>query len=100
MDILRGITEDLFETRDLQNRAIADINGYASDGYQKSPYHTENCIFGALRLRFAKREVEERARVSVAVEHPLWDDYLIAKARELANGETSRKKASRSKKSG
>ncbi len=31
--------------------------------------------------------------------HSLWDEYLIAKARELATGQTSRKKAARAKKS-
>ena len=45
-EILRGITEDLLETRDLQNKAIAIINGYASDGYQKSPIQTRIAFSG------------------------------------------------------
>ena len=99
VDILREIAEDLLETRELQNKVIFVVNGYASDGYQKSPQPTLNGIYGALGLRFAKREVKERFGLKAVMGHPFWDEYLIAKARELANGETSGKKASRSKKS-
>lgn len=100
VDILRGITEDVYETRDLQNKTIFVINGYASDGYQKAPIPTEDGIYGAIKLRFAKQEVKGKAGLGEAMAHPLWGEYLIAKARELANGETSRKKPARSKKWG
>ncbi len=68
VEILREITEDLFETRDLQNKAIFNVNGYASDGYQKSTQQTETGIYGALGLRFAKQEAKKKFGVTACGE--------------------------------
>jgi hypothetical protein len=99
VEILWEITENVSENRSYQNKVIAIVNGYASDGYQKSLRQTEPCIYGALGLRFAKREINDRLGMKATMDHPLWNEYLISKARELAAGETSRKKTTPPRKS-
>jgi len=85
VDILRGIAEDLFDTRSVQNKGIFAINGYASDGYQKALNNSVDSIFGSLKLRFGKKELRDISRVRAMMAHPLWEEYLIAKSVELAN---------------
>ena len=75
VDILRGIAEDLFDTRSIQNQAIFAINGYASDGYQKALNNSVDSILGSLKLRFGKKELRDISRVC-DMAHPLWEEYL------------------------
>ena len=98
-DILRSISEGLFDTRESQNKTIFLINGYASNGYQKSLDSDVASIYGALNLRFSKKDIRESSKLQMVISHQLWSEYLIAKSAELANGQTSRKKALRRKSS-
>ena len=52
---------------------------------------------GALTLRFSRKDVREKKHVRALIAHPGWNEYLIAKAAELASGMTAKKKAKRNK---
>jgi hypothetical protein len=51
-----------------------------------------------LKLRFGKKELRD-IRVRAMIAHPLWEEYLIAKSVELANGLTAKKTVQRRKQS-
>ena len=95
IDILRIISQDVSGDRNVQNRAIAFVNGQASVGYQVAPTDHIESIYGALKLRFSRAAVTEGRSTQAMMSHPLWDDYLVVKAAELSNGMTAKKKAQR-----
>ena len=91
--ILRGIVEQLFpESREVQNKIIAVLNGHASVANLKDFSKTSSSMFGALKLRFRKKGLITMPREIATVNHPDWEKYLAVKAGELARGDTQRRR--------
>ncbi len=90
-EILRGIIQILYdETRQQENSRIFAVNGFASEANQKTPCRDLESLYGAMRLRFNKEDLQRSPRIGNIIRHPLFSSYLSAKAKEIFRGDSGK----------
>jgi IrrE N-terminal-like domain len=84
--ILRELLELLHDNAKVVIAGERSINGLVSSANQSVTTRDTGSLYGALKLRFGRRDVLTNPFLQPIVEHPVFESFLVVKAKELAAG--------------